>query len=74
MSFNRIYGILLTVLGIGALIFASLIFVKAIDGYESPLIYGLFGLFFLIVGIIFVRTSRQCKIYTIAGYVKISGN
>ena len=59
MNLKRIFGALLTVLGIGALIYAAVIFVNGNDSYKALLIYGLLGLLFFIAGISLVRTTKD---------------
>lgn len=62
MNLKRIFGALLTVLGIGALIFASVLYVNSPDGandIKALVIYGLLGLLFFIAGISLVRTTKD---------------
>lgn len=62
MNLKRIFGALLTVLGIGALIFASVLYVNSQDGandIKALVIYGLLGLLFFIAGISLVRTTKD---------------
>ncbi|MDP2724342.1 MAG: hypothetical protein Q8O72_16440 [Bacteroidales bacterium] len=62
MNLKRIFGALLTVLGIGALIYAAVIFVSASSGtnnIKALIIYGALGLLFFIAGISLVRTTKD---------------
>lgn len=62
MNLKRIFGALLTVLGIGALIYASVLYVNSTDGtndIKALVIYGLLGLLFFIAGISLVRTTKD---------------
>jgi len=59
MNLKRIFGALLTVLGIGALIYAAVVFVNGNDSYKPLLIYGLLGLLFFIAGISLVGTTKD---------------
>lgn len=59
MNLKRIFGALLTVLGIGALIYASVIFVNGTDNFKTLLIYGILGLLFFVAGISLVRTTKD---------------
>jgi len=62
MNLKRIFGALLTVLGIGALIYAAIIFVSASSGannFKALLIYGGLGLLFFVAGISLVRTTKD---------------
>lgn len=62
MNLKRIFGALLTALGIGGLIYAAVFYVNAPDGagHLKPLvIYGLLGLLFFIAGISLIRTTKD---------------
>jgi len=62
MNLKRIFGALLSVLGIGALIFSAVIFVTASSGannYKALIIYGGLGLLFFVAGISLVRTTKD---------------
>lgn len=61
MNLKRIFGALLTVLGIGGLIYAAVLFVnnKGTDNVKVFLIYGGLGLLFFISGISLVRTTKD---------------
>jgi hypothetical protein len=59
MNLKRIFGALLTLLGIGGLIYAAVLFVNASGGatdIKALIIYGILGLIFFISGISLVRT------------------
>lgn len=62
MNLKRIFGALLTVLGIGALIYAAILFVNSGNGAQNIktlIIYGALGLLFFISGISLVRTTKD---------------
>lgn len=62
MNLKRIFGALLTILGIGALIYAAVLFVTASSGtndYKALIIYGALGLLFFVAGISLVRTTKD---------------
>ncbi|HEY5509754.1 MAG TPA: hypothetical protein VIK10_01880 [Prolixibacteraceae bacterium] len=62
MNLKRIFGALLTLLGIGALIYAAVLFVNTSDSardIKSLVIYGILGLLFFIAGISLVRTTKD---------------
>lgn len=59
MNLKRIFGAMLTILGIGALIYAAVIYVNGIDNFKALIIYGLLGLLFFIAGISLVRTTKD---------------
>jgi hypothetical protein len=62
MNIKRIFGALLTVLGIGGLIYAAVLFVSASSGMHNTkalIIYGILGLIFFIAGIGLVRTTKD---------------
>ncbi|PIQ29398.1 MAG: hypothetical protein COW63_13305 [Bacteroidetes bacterium CG18_big_fil_WC_8_21_14_2_50_41_14] len=62
MNLKRIFGALLTVLGIGALIYAAVLFVTASSGtnnIKALIIYGALGLLFFVAGISLVRTTKD---------------
>jgi len=63
MNLKRIFGDLLTIiLGIGALIYAAILFVNSggiTDSPKSLIIYGALGLLFFISGISLVRTTKD---------------
>jgi hypothetical protein len=62
MNLKRIFGAILTVLGIGGLIYTSIVFVNSPAGtleVKSLITYGILGLLFFISGIILVRTTKD---------------
>jgi hypothetical protein len=62
MNIKRIFGALLTVLGIAGLIYAAVVFINTSGGTRSIktlVIYGLLGLIFFIAGISLVRTTKD---------------
>ena len=62
MNIKRIFGALLTVLGIVALTYAAIQFVTHRDGnYEVKLLvtFGILGLIFFISGISLVKTTKD---------------
>ena len=62
MNIKRIFGALLTVLGIGGLIYAAVLFVNTSGGthdVKALFIYGIIGLIFFISGISLIRTTKD---------------
>jgi len=62
MNIKRIFGAILTVLGIGGLIYAGVIFVNATGGkhdIKALVIYSVLGLIFFIAGISLVRATKD---------------
>ncbi|PKP38983.1 MAG: hypothetical protein CVT98_03885 [Bacteroidetes bacterium HGW-Bacteroidetes-15] len=61
MNLKRIFGGILTVLGIVGLIYAAFTFVyqSGNGDYKAPIIYGLVGLIFFISGISLIRTTKD---------------
>jgi uncharacterized membrane protein len=62
MNLKRIFGTLLTVLGIGGLIYAAILFVNSGSGsnnFKALVIYGILGLIFFISGIGLIRTTKD---------------
>jgi hypothetical protein len=62
MNLKRIFGGLLTVLGIGSLIYAAVLFVNNSGGtrdIKALAIYGILGLIFFIAGISLIRTTKD---------------
>lgn len=62
MNIKRIFGALLTVLGIAGLIYAAVLFVNTQGGtrnIKTLVIYGILGLVFFIAGISLVRTTKD---------------
>jgi len=62
MNLKRIFGALLTTLGIAGLIAAAVLFVNSTDemySIKALSIYSIIGLIFLIAGISLVRTTKD---------------
>jgi len=62
MNLKRIFGAILTLFGIGGLIYAAVLFVNGADGakdIKALVIYGILGLLFFIAGISLVRTTKD---------------
>lgn len=62
MNLKRIFGAILTILGIVGLIYAAYIFANTQTGEQSvkmTAIYGIIGLIFFIAGIGLVRNTRD---------------
>lgn len=62
MNLKRIFGALLTALGIGGLIYTAVIFAGTSGGttdIKSLIIYGILGIVFFVSGISLVRTTKD---------------
>jgi intracellular septation protein A len=61
MNLKRIFGGILTVLGIAGLIYAAITFVYPSSNIDikAPIIYGIVGLIFFISGISLIRTTKD---------------
>ena len=62
MNIKRIFGSILTVLGIVGLIYGAILFVNTAGGtrdVKALIIYGILGLIFLISGIGLVKTTKD---------------
>ena len=62
MNLKRIFGALLTILGIGGLIYAAVLYINNSGGtrdIKSLVIYGILGLIFFISGISLIRTTKD---------------
>ncbi|NLY23748.1 MAG: hypothetical protein GX042_01870 [Bacteroidales bacterium] len=62
MNIKRIFGTLLTVLGIGGLIYAAVLFAGVSGGTQAikeVIIYGVLGIIFFISGIGLVKTVKD---------------
>jgi hypothetical protein len=62
MNIKRIFGALLTLLGIAGLIYAAIVFVNTSGGtrdIKSLLIFGIIGIIFFIAGIGLIRTTKD---------------
>jgi uncharacterized membrane protein len=62
MNLKRIFGTILTVLGIIGLIYAAIGFVQNTEGYKMLIVFAALGIVFFFTGIGLVRsTSDQAK-------------
>lgn len=62
MNLKRIFGTILTVLGIVGLIYAAIGFVQSSEAYKSLIVFAVLGIVFFITGIGLVRsTTDQAK-------------
>lgn len=62
MNVKRIFGVILTLLGIGGLIYTAVLFSNTSGGsrdVRSLIIFGVLGLLFFITGIGLVRTTKD---------------
>jgi uncharacterized membrane protein len=62
MNLKRIFGAILTVLGIAGLIYTAIVFTNTNGGVrdvKALIIYGVLGLLFFISGIGLVRTTKD---------------
>jgi hypothetical protein len=62
MNIKRIFGAILTVLGIGALFYAAVVFVTTSTGTSNVkvlLTFGILGLLFFFAGISLVRATKD---------------
>ena len=62
MNIKRIFGAILTLLGIGALIYTAIIFMGTAGNNKDIkilIIYGVLGLLFFVTGISLVRTTKD---------------
>lgn len=62
MNLKRIFGALLTALGIGALIYTAVVFANtggSNNDVKSLIIYGVLGIVFFSAGISLVRTTKD---------------
>ncbi|MDP4219916.1 MAG: hypothetical protein Q8916_09020 [Bacteroidota bacterium] len=62
MNIKRIFGALLTLCGIGGLIYAAIVFADTSGGtrdVKSMIIFGVLGLIFFVTGISLVRTTKD---------------
>ena len=62
MNVKRIFGALLTVLGIGGLIYTAVLFVNTAGGkhdVKALIIFGILGIIFFIAGISLIRTTKD---------------
>ncbi len=62
MNLKRIFGTLLTILGIAGLIYAAVLFVnnaESNNAFKALIIYSVIGLIFFIAGISLIRTIND---------------
>lgn len=62
MNLKRIFGALLTALGIGGLIYTAIIFVNSSDSnyaIKSLVVFGILGIVFFTAGISLIRTTKD---------------
>jgi uncharacterized membrane protein len=62
MNIKRIFGSLLTILGIAGLIYGAVLFVNMSGGQRDMralVIYGIIGIVFLLLGISLVKTTKD---------------
>lgn len=62
MNIKRIFGALLTLAGISALIYTAVVFADTSGGerdIRALIIYGVLGLIFFVTGISLVRTTKD---------------
>ena len=62
MNIKRIFGALLTILGIGGLIYDAILFVNTSGGtrdIKALVIYSILGIVFFIAGISLIRTTKD---------------
>jgi predicted Na+-dependent transporter len=62
MNLKRIFGAILTLLGIASLIYAAQVFLTATDStrdIKTLVIYGVLGLIFFVSGISLVKTTKD---------------
>ena len=63
MNLKRIFGALLTILGIAGLIYAAVLLVNTSSAsvriVKEPIIYGIIGLLFFMSGINLIRTTKD---------------
>ena len=62
MNVKRIFGALLTILGIGGLIYAAVVFINVSGGtrnFKTLIIFGLLGIIFFIAGVGLIRTTKD---------------
>jgi uncharacterized membrane protein len=59
MNLKRIFGAILTILGIAGLIYAAVVFAGNTEAIKVPAIYGITGMIFFIAGISLIRTTKD---------------
>jgi hypothetical protein len=58
---KRVFGIILTILGIAGLIMAAVGFVNSQDNWRQLVVYGTLGLIFFFSGISLIRTTSDIQ-------------
>ena len=56
---KRIFGIVLTLVGIGGLIYAAISITQKSSSYTNILVYGILGLIFFLTGISLLRNTND---------------
>lgn len=56
---KRVFGIILTLLGIGGLIYAAISITQKSSSYTYILVYGILGLIFFLTGISLIRNTKD---------------
>ncbi len=59
MNLKRIFGTILTILGIVGLVFAAMGFVKSDGAWRELLVYGVLGLIFFMTGIGLIKSTSD---------------
>jgi hypothetical protein len=58
---KRVFGIILTILGIAGLIMAAVGFVNSQNNWRQLIVYGTLGLIFFFSGISLIRTTTDIR-------------
>jgi len=61
MNVKRVFGAILTILGIMGLIYAAIVFLQGSGGaqYKYLIVYGILGAIFFFAGISLIRTTKD---------------
>ena len=60
MNVKRLFGVILTILGIGGLIYAAMLFMNRSGGQAKALaVYGILGAIFFFTGISLIRGTKD---------------
>ena len=59
MNLKRTFGAILTILGIGGLIYTAYSVMQGGEGIKGMVVYGIIGLIFFLSGISLVRTTKD---------------
>lgn len=61
MNVKRVFGAILTILGIIGLIYAAIVFLQGSGGgqYKYLIVYGVLGAIFFFAGISLIRTTKD---------------